>query len=42
MIYKLVIRNGKLTMVKSVVRNVYSTTIEYVFAFLGSADYKEL
>lgn len=42
MINKLVICNGKFTMVKNIVRKVYSTKIEYVFALLGSADYKEL
>lgn len=42
MIYKLIICNGKLTIVKNVVMKVYSTTIKYVFALLGSADYKGL
>lgn len=42
MIFKLIICNGKLTMVKNIVMKVHSTTIEYVFAFLGLADYKEL
>lgn len=42
MIFKLVLCKGKLTMVKNVVRKVYSTTIEYVFSLLGSADYKGL
>lgn len=42
MIFKLVICNGKLTIVKNVVRKVYSTLIECVFALLDSADYKEL